>query len=431
MSPGYDTLVVGSGPAGIAAAVSAAETGAHVGLIDDNPRAGGQIWRASDKPGPQHGLASTWRSRLFSSSVTLLQGWSVFDQPDAKTLRAERQGLTSDFSYENLVLATGARERFLPFPGWTLPNVMGVGAMQAMVKGGLPVKGKRTVLAGSGPLLLAIAASLKAAGARVLCVCEQAGVSQLLPFAASLAMTPGKILEGLLYKASTWTVPYHAGSWIVEAVGDTQLRSVTLSIRGKKRQVDCDYLACAFHLVPNIELAAMLGCGIDNGAVAVDEFQKTSQPNIYCAGEPTGIGGVELSLVEGQIAGLAAAGQDAQARRLFAARTKLRRFSGRLAQAFALRPELKSLPRQDTILCRCEDVPFGAVSEHSSWRSAKLHTRCGMGPCQGRICGAATEFLLGWNADSTRPPVFPALVSSLMKSAHGDRASRYDTTTVT
>jgi hypothetical protein len=148
----------------------------------------------------------------------------------------------------------------------------------------------------------------------------------------------------------------------------------------------------------------------------VDEWQQTSVPGVYCAGEPTGIGGLELSLIEGQIAGLAASGQKEKARSLFGQREKWGRFAARLAKAFALRPELKSLPDNDTLLCRCEDVAFGTARQQASWRAAKLQTRCGMGPCQGRVCGPAAEFLLGWNADSVRPPVFPALISSLVSS---------------
>ena len=169
-----------------------------------------------------------------------------------------------------------------------------------------------------------------------------------------------------------------------------------------------------------------------NGLVSVDDFQQTSLENIFCAGEPTGIGGLELSLVEGQIAGLAAAGKAELARGLFAQRRKLSRFATRLAKAFALRPELKALPKDETLLCRCEDVPYGAARKHLSWRAAKLHTRCGMGPCQGRVCGSAAEFLLGWNVDSVRPPVFPALVSSLKSSRaihEPEEATQFETVT--
>ncbi len=426
MTHHFQTLVVGSGPAGIAAATCAAEQGRRVGLIDDNPNPGGQIWRSQrgqTEPDASHGGGGAqWYSRLLATSVTPLQGWSVFDgwskpdQPSVNTLRAARRGEVADFHGDNLILATGARERFLPFPGWTLPNVMGIGAIQAMVKGGLPVHGKRVVVAGSGPLLLAVAAMLKASGAIVVSVCEQASLGQLLPFAFSLALHPGKIAQALRYKAATLNVPFHTSCWPVEASGDSQLRSVTLFSNGETRQIACDYLACGFHLVPNIELASLLGCRMENGFVAVDELQQTSVPGILCAGEPTGIGGLELSLVEGQIAGLAAAAQTQKASALFAERRSFSRFAQNLARAFALRSELKALPQDSTLLCRCEDVSYGTVRQHASWRAAKLHTRCGMGTCQGRICGAATEFLMGWNADSVRQPILPALISSLASS---------------
>jgi hypothetical protein len=124
---------------------------------------------------------------------------------------------------------------------------------------------------------------------------------------------------------------------------------------------------------------------------------------------------LELSLVEGQIAGLAATDQREKARALFAERRKLRLFADLLNRTFALREELKSLPRPDTIVCRCEDVSFEQLERQTAWRAAKLHTRCGMGPCQGRICGAAIEFLFAWRPESARPPVFPVRVGSLIQ----------------
>lgn len=424
MTQSFEVLVVGGGPAGIAAAVSAAEHNARVGLIDDNPRMGGQIWRSwrgNDGPDTSHdSSAARWCNRLSATPIVQLMGWSVFDRPSQNTIRAECGFEAVDFQFERLILATGARERFLPFPGWTLPNVVGAGALQAMVKGGLPIRGKRVVVAGSGPLLLAVAASLKAAGASVLCICEQASISQLLPFVLGLLAFPGKVAEGVRYRAATQDIQYHTSAWPVLATGDRQLANVTLSIGGSLKTVTCDYLACGFHLIPNIELPALLGCQLDNGTVTVDELQQTSEAGIFCAGEPTGIGGLELSLIEGEIAGLVAAQQIGKARMLFPERNGLLRFASRLAKAFALRQELKGLPDNNTILCRCEDVAFGTVREHRSWRSAKLHTRCGMGACQGRICGAATEFLLGWPMDSVRPPIFPTLISSLT-SAQADR----------
>jgi NADPH-dependent 2,4-dienoyl-CoA reductase/sulfur reductase-like enzyme len=148
----------------------------------------------------------------------------------------------------------------------------------------------------------------------------------------------------------------------------------------------------------------------------VDERQQTSITNVYSAGEATGIGGLELALVEGEIAGFAAAGASARARTLFAARDRYHKFAEALEHAFAPREELKSLPREETLICRCEDVTLARVRSCTGWREAKLHTRCGMGPCQGRVCGAVVEFLLGWKPESVRPPVFPTRIESLIRT---------------
>ena len=166
--------------------------------------------------------------------------------------------------------------------------------------------------------------------------------------------------------------------------------------------------------LPGLNLTCLLlGCQVDNGLVRVDDFQRTTVPSIYCAGEPTGIGGVELSLIEGQIGGFAAAGNTTEAAKLFAARERGRRFARRLDRTFRLRSELRGLASPETIVCRCEDVDFSRLHSHTSWRAAKLQTRCGMGPCQGRICGPATQFLLNWTPDSVRPPIFPTRLESM------------------
>jgi hypothetical protein len=141
-------------------------------------------------------------------------------------------------------------------------------------------------------------------------------------------------------------------------------------------------------------------------------------PNVFAAGEATGIGGLELSLVEGEIAGLAAAGKRDEAKKLFAVREKQQRFARILNETFALRPELRDQVKSETLVCRCEDVGFGRLKAFDSWRAAKLQTRCGMGPCQGRVCGPAVEFLFGWKAESVRPPIFPVRVESLATEKH-------------
>lgn len=414
----FGVLVVGGGPAGIAAAVRAAEYGARVGLVDDNPTFGGQIWRG-EFGSEQSQDAARWSHLLRSADVTKICGKRVFDQLEAGVLLAEGADDVCELRYQSLVLATGARERFLPFPGWTLPNVMGAGGLQAMVKSGLPIRGRRVVVAGTGPLLLAVAAYLRKQGAEIPIICEQASWSSLARFSLELLSYPGKIAQGLQLKKALADIPFAANSWPLAAHGSQRLERVTISRSGKGEDIACDYLACGFHLVPNIELPLLLGCKISGGYVAVDDVQQTSVHGIFCAGEPTSIGGVDLALAEGQIAGLAAAGETATVRKLFSGRRKAQRFARLLDRTFGLRAELKGLPSAETIVCRCEDIPYSRLKSHGSWRAAKLQTRCGMGACQGRVCGPATQFLFQWKPDSVRPPVFPARVESMAGVAGG------------
>ncbi len=421
----FEVLVVGAGPAGMAAAARAGESGVHVGLVDDNFNPGGQIWRAGiEGENPQ---AAVWTERLQAAQVVKLCGVRIFHQPEAGVLLGETKDEVCELRYEKLILATGARERFLPFPRWTLPNVMGAGGLQAMVKSGLSIRGKRVVVAGTGPLSLAVAASLRKYGAEITMLCEQTSWSSLARFGLALAVQPSKMIQALHLLKDLAGVPFAIGSWPVAAHGKEVLEGVTILRRGKATTLACDYLACGFHLVPNTELAALAGCQLEDDYVRVDEFQQTTVPGIFCAGEPTGIGGVELALVEGQIAGLASVGRATQARELFPEQRKLKTFAAAMEDAFQLRPELRDLPSAETVVCRCEDVPMSSLRLYPNWRAAKLQTRCGMGSCQGRICGPATRFLFKWNPDSVRPPLFPARVESLAMAVSGPELENQET----
>ncbi len=408
----FDVLIVGAGPAGMAAAWAASSPSRRVGVIDDNPAAGGQIWRGGERNSP-------WFTRFRTCGAEVLKGESVLGRLSSNTL------LTSTgnaIEFGKLIVCTGARERFLPFPGWTLPGVMGAGGLQAMVKGGMPVDGKRVIVAGTGPLLLAVAAYLKSRGARVLRVSEQTSFHKLRTFGKALLREPGKLAQGIGLRAKLLGTSIRSSSWPLRAEGaEGHLAFVTL--HPGPRRIACDYLACGFGLVPNIELAALLECRIDTGAVAIDRWQQTTQPGIYAAGEITGVGGVEAALIEGQIAGYAATGDRPRAETLFKARDRALRFRRAMETAFALRPELSTLADADTIVCRCEDVTLGQLHDQRSWRSAKLQTRCGMGACQGRVCGPAVAHLLGWPADSVRPPLFPTAAGNLARHSGTIRAT--------
>jgi hypothetical protein len=313
-------------------------------------------------------------------------------------------------------VAVGAREQFIPFPGWTLPNVFGAGGLQLLAKSGWPVKGKRVVVAGSGPLLLAVGAQLRKRGAHVLLIAEQTSLARFLGFGLRLPyLGPAKLLQAMTCQSQLFGVPYKTSCWPVRAHGRDKLEGVTLSgTDGNEWDVPCDLLACAFGMVPNLELTRVLGCDIEHGRVTVDIWQETSVKQISCAGEPTGLGGMDRALVEGQIAGYAVTSQPDRAKALFAKRHKAHGFTHALDRGFALRDELKTLATPDTIVCRCEDVTARQLASCDSLRSARLYTRCGMGACQGRNCSTAAKILYGWENNSSRPPVIPVRVGSLV-----------------
>jgi NADPH-dependent 2,4-dienoyl-CoA reductase/sulfur reductase-like enzyme len=416
-----DLLIVGAGPAGMAAAVAAAPSGASIVVIDDNPAPGGQIWR--DGPGAAlPPAARKWREAMARrANIRVCNGTRIVAVPSPHTLLLEDAERGWCVRWTKLILCTGARELLLPFPGWTLPGVTGAGGLQALVKAGLPVEGERIVIAGSGPLLLAAAATARAAGAKVVRIAEQASFAAVAGFAASLARWPGKAAQAL-----TLADPqYRTSSRVVSAQGSGQLASVRLRQGGRDVDMACERLACGFGLTPNTQLGQMLGCALASSgsgaqALAVDRRQATSIPGIYAAGECTGFGGSERALAQGTIAGHAAVGNERAAQPHERERARWDAFAARLHRSFALAPDIRNMPRPDTLVCRCEDVPFAALSDCSGWADAKLHRRCGMGACQGRVCGDAAQFLFGWAPPAPRPPLSPARIATLAGLAGHD-----------
>ena len=398
-----EIAIVGAGPAGLAAAHAALSQGAAVTLIDDNPSPGGQIWRGEGLArGP--GVAQ----------ARVLSGTRVVAVPQAGCLLLENMNEGRLLHYQRLVVATGARERMLPFPGWTLPGVTGAGGLQALVKGGLDVRGQRVVLAGSGPLLLAAGAVLQRAGAHLALIAEQVSAAALARFAWALRAYPEKLMQAAALRWALRAVPYHSHVHVLEAVGDERVRGVRIQHGAQIREIACDWLGVGFGLVPNTELLQALGCDVAQGAAEVDALLQASVADVYAPGEACGIGGVDKALLEGRIAGLAAARADDAARALVPRRTRHLRFAALLKRHFALRPELLQTLRPDTLICRCEDVSHGQLNEFESGREAKLLTRCGMGACQARLCGPICADLYGWRPGGGRPPLQPARLATLM-----------------
>ena len=417
-----DVVVIGGGPAGIAAATRAAQDGRRVMLLDESPNVGGQIWRHRSRTSLDAD-ARRRIERLGRTRAEVQNGVAVVDVvPDADssgvTVVAEHlTGEPLKVRATSLVIAAGARERFIPFAGWTLSGVYGIGGAQALLKQGMSFAGKRVVIAGTGPLMLPVAASLTAARARVRLVAEQAPFARVRDFGLSLLAHPDTLLQAMMYRLVFMLTPYAFGSWVVSAGGSDRVTHVVVTDGRKEWRVDCDVLCTGYGLVPNVELARLLGCAVVNGTIRVDDRQATTVRNVFAAGEVTGIGGVALSLVEGEIAGAAAAGAPRIDSALVRRRATLREMAVRMDRTFALRAELRQIARNDTIVCRCEDVRLASLSQLSDARQAKLYTRAGMGACQGRVCGPAVEFLYGWEPGTVRSPLEPVRLSTLAVTA--------------
>lgn len=401
-----DVVVVGAGPAGLAAASAAAEQGRSVLLVDQGLRPGGQIWRHRDEQSLP-GTARRLMARARSAGVKLVSSCRFVDAASPNELMIDFRGHIDRHRTDAVIIATGARERFIPLPGWTLPGVTGVGGLQALIKAGLPLANTRVVLAGSGPLLFPVAAAVARAGGQVQLVGEQASGALLRRFAMRVLRDPAKLRQALSFRWAFRKAPFRTDTWAVRANGDVRLQSVEVSERGRQRTIRCDWLGIGAGLVPNTDVAELLRCRVVQGAIAVDRHQATSLPGVWAAGECTGVKGDEAAIIEGEIAGRAAAGDSvgADAPALQAARDAGRTFGRLLEETFTVRSELLTLATPDTIICRCEDVPLGAIDPSWTQRQAKLWTRLGMGACQGAVCGPACSSLFGWHANAVRPPL--------------------------
>ncbi|MCX5193784.1 NAD(P)/FAD-dependent oxidoreductase [Streptomyces sp. NBC_00249] len=452
--------VIGAGPAGLAAAVTAADLGLRVTLLDAGERPGGQYYRH-----PAPGLGATrpqalhhdWRAfatreaalraHTAAGRITYLplhHVWTVVPHGDGGgdggdgggeatwTLHAVAgpDEAAATLHARHVLLATGSYERQLPFPGWTLPGVIGAGGAQAMLKGGLVLPGRRIVVAGSGPLLLAVAGSLAAAGATVPAVVEAASYTAYAPQTPALLRNPAKLAEGATYGSALLrhgirlltrhavTQAHATGTGIrtrIEAVTVSRLDRDWRPLPGTARRIPCDALAVGHGLVPQLELATGLGCATLRSpdgtvALALDAEQRTSVPGIWSAGETGGIGGAQLALTEGQIAAHAIAGRRAPAA-LTRARARLRAFAGAMAAAHRPGSGWTGWLPDEADVCRCEEVPAGRIREAvgdlgaRDARTVKLLTRAGMGWCQGRMCGPAVAALAGEDPAPDRRPL--------------------------
>jgi NADPH-dependent 2,4-dienoyl-CoA reductase/sulfur reductase-like enzyme len=434
-------IVIGAGPAGLAAALAAREGGAQVVLLDSADDVGGQYWRhlPATRPARSESLLhhdwSTFRSlceRLESDSlceivtsahVWAIEGGKVFvvvgvpdgANRDARVYRAAA-----------VVMATGAYDRALPVPGWDLPGVFTSGGAQALAKGERIAVGRRVVVGGAGPFLLPVAASLVQAGSTVVGVYEASRAGRLLRCWSArpweLVGAVGKVSEMVGYVSSHVKnrIPYATGRAVTAIHGSDRVDSVTVTaidgswapIAGTEKTIEVDAVCLGHGFTPRLELPVAAGCLVNaQRFIEIDDDQRTSVADVFAAGEITGIGGVDLALAEGAIAGHVAAGgkaSDQEMRQHRARRRTFRQFGARIESAHAIGVNWSKWLTAETIICRCEEVSLGRLfsvadaSQSTGLRSLKLLTRAGLGICQGRVCGRTVEELLGARAPGGR-----------------------------
>ncbi len=462
MTERADLLVVGAGPAGIGAAVAAASQGLDVAIVEAGRTAGGQVYRAPpDGYRLPNGAATqgdiavgdSLRDELNASPVRRALGhtlWSIVPGFQAHT--AGPDGLT-EWRAKAVVAATGTHERVVPFPGWTLPGVIGLAAATVLLKSQQALPGAKTVVAGCGPLLAVVAAGILKGGGKVAAVVDLAGPGDWLGRLGAMAARPRLLARGMGWMLAVRAagVPYLFRHAVVEARGREALDQVVVAPvdrdarprpAGGRRTFEADSLTVGHGLVPANEVTGLLRARhvyrpLAGGWIpAQDTPLRTSVDNLYVAGDCAGIAGAEGALVRGRLAGLMAAHDlgaiDTDRFAALAAphQAALRRAEGfgrAMAEMMAPRPGLLDTVSADTIVCRCEEISRAAIDDAVAEgvghvNQLKAWTRCGMGPCQGRMCGETAAALVAAKTGgresagqwTPRVPIRPVAMDSLL-----------------
>ncbi len=468
----FDLVVLGAGPAGASAAIAARRHGLSVAIIDEAQRAGGQVYRAPSyipstaqtRGNPDLARGERLRDDLASSGAELLFGHKLWFAAPGIRLSTVSVGGPSWFDARAFVVATGTTERIIPVPGATLPGVIGLAAATILLKAHAAIPEGPTVVAGIGPLLYAVAAGILKAGGTVAAVVDLAGPADWAKRLPGLLSRPDLTLRGAqwIWRLRAAGVPIRFGHAVSSIDGDETVRAVTIA------PVDSDWrvrpgatpetLAAAFvcighGLVPATETARLLGVPhhyrAERGGFVpiVAQDRSTDIAGVYVAGDCAGISGAAAAEHAGTLAGLSAARDlGALARGPFEhvvapvrdALLRAERFGGSISALMALRPGLVGAMPPDTVVCRCEDVTRATIDRAArdgaiDVNQLKSTTRCGMGPCQGRMCGEAAAELIAiagavsreaagqWTA---RAPLRPLPVTSLIGTYRYDDVPR-------
>jgi len=411
-------VIVGAGPAGIRAAQTLAAHGLRPCLVDEALQGGGQVYRRAPgnfqrpasqlygfearKAGAVHEALDALHAQIDYRPDTLV--WNAEDG-HLHTLSQQRVGT---IQYDHLLIATGATDRILPVPGWTLPGVYSLGAAQIALKAQGCAIGERVVFAGSGPLLYLVAYQYAKAGARVLAVLDSSPFGAQVAALPRLLLQPATLAKGLYYRAwlTAHGIAVHQGATLVEVVGEQKVEAVTWQRAGSQHSLACDGLAFAHALRSETQLADLLGCQFTWSPLnrawlpSRDRAGRSSVPSVYLAGDGAGIMGADAAEMAGERAALALLedmGITIDSERGPQLERQLARIQGfrvGLEAAFPFPDNWAGQAPDQLMLCRCEEISVGEVRQvvaqgHTDINRVKAHCRVGMGRCQGRMCGSA------------------------------------------
>lgn len=421
-----DLLIIGAGPAGMAAAVTARAQGLSVIVLDEQPRAGGQIWRdagvASESLaqllGPDYAVGRSRVRALHESGARVLHECTVWDIDAERTVSALQADRVLQFQPRELLIATGAIERASPLSGWTLPGVMNAGAAQIALKTAGSIPEGRVVLVGTGPLMLLLAGQLARAGVQALTLIDTmpaGSMARAWPHVAGALRHPRLLLKGLglIRSVRAAGIRWIRGASAVAVLGESRAQGVRFNVQGRTQTIEADWVLLHHGVVPNTQLTRLLRLEHTWDAlqqawhVTLDAWAGTSRPGVRVAGDGTSIAGARAAELSGALAALGAAhalgGLDEARRDALAQplRTELQRERGArpFLDALYAPPAWITQPADDVIVCRCEEVSAGRIREMAALgcegpNQTKFFSRCGMGPCQGRVCGPVVTQLL-------------------------------------
>ena len=448
LNSSYDLVVIGGGPAGLAAAAMAARAGLSTVLFDENPGVGGQNYRAitfspvKDRAilGEDYWAGADLAAEAQASGALIVNGATVWSLDPARLVGVSIAGQARLIQAGRVIIATGSLERPFPIPGWTLPGVMSAGGAQTALKAQGLVPNGRTVLAGGGPLLWLLAAQILRAGGKIDAILDTMPRRNWLRAVAHL---PDFVLSPYFAKGLKLLREVRAKVRVIrtdrlEAVGDDRLREVVFDVGDEERRMPADLLLLHQGVVPNVNLA--MAAGLAHAwndrqicfELVLDEWFTSSVPGIAVAGDGAGIAGGTAAVERGRIAAIAAIRAlkpeaplpDAQVIRQKLQREEMGRpfldWLNRPADAFRQ-------PEGETIVCRCEEVTAKQVRDTADLgcegpNQMKSFLRCGMGPCQGRLCGLTVTELIAAQRGTTpadvgyyrlRPPVKPITLAEL------------------